>query len=120
MDSFLTVLSTLGSIGGVFGPLIAWVALKPEQRVELRKILKRLWEHSTKILPVLLAAFTAGMNIWEIYAFGKLDTVPTRQDILVLLMNIWNAASYFFFGMVLFIYWLKDVIKKDFPFQAQT
>lgn len=120
MDIFMTVLSALGTIGGLFGVLVACVALKPEQRADLKKLLKRIWQHSTKIVPVLMSAFVTFMNCWEIYRFGVAETAPTRGDILVLLMNIWNATSYFFFGMVLFAFWLKDIVRKDFPVQAQT
>lgn len=120
MDIFMTVLSALGTMGGLFAALVACVALKPEQRADLKKILKQIWQHSTKIIPVLMAAFVTAMNCWEIYRFSVPETAPTRVDILVLLMNIWNAASYFFFGMVLFVVWLKDIVKKDFPMQAQT
>jgi len=120
MDIVMTVLSALGTIGGLFGVLVACVALKPEQRADLNRILKQIWQHSTKIIPVLMAAFVSVMNCWEIYRFSIPETVPTRADILVLLMNIWNAASYFFFGMVLFVLWLKDIVNNDFPMQAQT
>ena len=120
MDIFMTVLSALGTIGGLFAVLVSCVALKPEQRAELRKILKQIWQHSTKITTVLMAAFVTAVNCWEIYRFSVPETAPTRGDVLILLMNIWNAASYFFFGMVLFVFWLKDIIKKDFPMHAQT
>ncbi|MDN7142709.1 hypothetical protein KC131_18840 [Pseudomonas sp. JQ170] len=120
MDIFMAVLGALGTIGTLFGILVACIALKPEQRAELRKVVNSIWEHSTKVIPVLMAFFCSAANCWEIYLFSVPDTAPTRGDILILLMNIWNAASYFFFGMVLLVFWLKDIVKKDFPMQAQT
>lgn len=120
MDSLFNVLSTVGSVCGIFGTLIAWVALKNEQRAELKKILKAIWTHSTKVVPVLMALFTTVASVWEIYLFGTAENPPTRKDILELLMHCWNAASYFFFGMVLFSFWLKDFLAKEYPVQAQT
>lgn len=120
MESLLAVLSTLGSIGTLFGGLVAWVSLSGNQRAELRRILKSLWEHSTKIVPVVLAAITSGYFVWNIYLFGSADGAPTRGEILLLLVSIWNAACYFLVGLVLFMIWLSELSKKDFPLQAQT
>ncbi|MFR0721999.1 hypothetical protein ACLUUA_18735 [Enterobacterales bacterium AN_CKDN230030167-1A_HGKHYDSX7] len=120
MHIFTTILSALGTIVILFGVLIAWAALKPEQRTDLNRLLRQIWQHSTKIIPILMAALVTTANCWEIYQFGILQTAPTRGNILVLLMNIWNAASYFFFGLVLFVLWLKNIVNKDFPIQSQT
>lgn len=120
MESFWNVLAALGTFISLFGTLITWVSLKPNQRTELKNILKGIWTHTTKVLVILMALFTTGMNIWEIYLFGAADTPPTRTDVLVLLMHIWNASSYFFCGMVLFAFWMKDLIAKEYPFQSQT
>lgn len=120
MDLFGYAVTACGTLIGLFGTLIMWVALSPDKRTELKQLLKNLWTHATKVVVILMALFTTGMNIWEIYLFGAADTPPTRADFLVLLMHIWNASSYFFCGMVLFAFWMKDLIAKEYPVQAQT
>ncbi len=120
MDLLGNALAACGTLVGLFGALVMWVSLPPNKRLELKNLLKGLWTHTTKLVVILMALFTAGMNIWEIYLFGSADTPPTRTDILVLLMHIWNASSYFFFGMLLFAFWAKELIAKEYPLQAQT
>ncbi|HCR1337615.1 TPA: MotA/TolQ/ExbB proton channel family protein [Pseudomonas aeruginosa] len=121
MQIFTVVMALLGIIGTAFGILVACIALTPDKRAELRRVLGSIWKHLTKtVIPVLMALVCVVANCWEIYLFSVPDTAPSRGEILLMLVNIWNAVAYFFFGMVLFVFWLKDIIKKDFPFQAQT
>lgn len=120
MGNIIEVLSTINSFGWFFGFLVACFALNKEQRAEVKHFLKRIWTYSTKAIPVLLALLTAAANIWEIYLFGSADSPPTRKDILALLLHCWNATSYFFFGMVLFAFWMKEIISKEYPVGSQT
>ncbi len=121
MEMLMAAVGVIGLIGTLFGILVAIIALSAEKRSELKKVLRTIWRHLTKTLvPLLMALVCVAANCWEIYQFSIPDSPPTRGDVLLLLINIWNAVAYFFFGMVLFLFWLKDVVKKEFPIQAQT
>lgn len=120
MESTGIVLSTIGTVIGFLGLLIAWVGLKPEARAELKRILKSIGGHSAKLTAALAAVFTSSMNGWEIYLFGVAETAPTRADILILLLTLWNTIAYFFCAMWIFVVWLKEVLNKNYPVQAQT
>jgi hypothetical protein len=114
------ILGALGSLGTLFGTLVICVVMEEHHQKKMKRWLKAAWSHSTRGLAVLLVLGASGASVSEIYLLAADPTVPTRADFLVLLMHCWNAFSYFFFGMVLFAFWMKDVLAKEYPVGSQT
>lgn len=120
MNHLSTILAMLASLATIFGGLVLWVRTTSEERQKLKQTLISLFSNSVKTLAILLALGAGLLNCWEIYQFGQLDSAPTRVEILVLLMTLWNAVFYSLSALLVAGLWLKQMQDKKYPTHSLT
>ncbi|ROM24667.1 hypothetical protein [Pseudomonas protegens] len=115
-----TLLGFAALVVTIFGTYLSWVDKAEETKIKIKKSLKKLGSTAYFALGVLMAFGASAVNIFEIVAFG-LSTAPiTRPDVLTLLMNIWIAFAYGFFGLVAILLQIKAQIEKRKSAEAEA
>lgn len=115
-----TLLGFIAVVVAIFGTYLSWVDKAEETKVKIKKTLKKLGSTVYFAFGVLMTFGASAVNIIEIAAFGSSTAPMTRPDVLALLMNIWNAFAYGFFGLVAVLLQIKAQIEKRKSAEAEV
>lgn len=115
-----TLLGFAAVVIAIFTTYLNWVDKTEETKFKIKKTLKKLGSTTYFACGVLMAFGASVVNIFEIAAFGSSTAPMTRLDVLVLLMNIWNAFAYGFFGLIAVLLQIKARIEKRKSAEAEV
>ncbi|MFY1664380.1 hypothetical protein [Pseudomonas sp. Pseu.R1] len=101
MSLIVEVLQGFAAVGALaFG----YVKLSAAEKISAHSLLKR-----AAILSAM--GIIAATSVWHVMTFAFGDGLPSRREILWLLLNLWNATIYTILGIGLFAYLLKQPLQ---------
>lgn len=95
------IVLTLQSVAAVGALVFGYVKLSAAEKISAHSLFKRA---------AVLSAMggIVAISVWHVAAFAFGDGLPTRKEILWLLLNLWNMTIYTILGIGLFAYLLKQ------------
>ncbi|MET3052088.1 hypothetical protein ABXV19_09700 [Pseudomonas alkylphenolica] len=124
MEIFYAVTAALGAIGSIatiVQAISGWVKTAPEQRAEVIRRLKVFGVYVYYSWAVAGALMITVVSIAGVVRFGTSSEALSRNDVLMLVLDIWNGVFYFLSAVVILAFWRKQAVdRRTFRPDSQT